>query len=341
MRVFYAAETQSHAPDFFLMRGRVAPNEERAERAFRLLDGVAKAGLTAEEPLEAGPTACATVHSPRYLEFLRTAFDDWSALPDAGPEVIANVQPRRPESGYPTGIVGRAGWHMGDLACPISRHTFRSACRAADCAVAAARCVETGASSYALTRPPGHHASREVAAGHCYLNNAAIAAEHLVRSGSRTAILDIDVHHGNGTQALFYDRADVMVVSVHGDPDALYPWFTGRSGEAGTGAGEGTNLNLPLPPGADDVAWLEAVDRGLQAIAAFGADALVLALGLDIHVSDPLGNLAVSTDGIRRAGQRITKAELPVAVIQEGGYLSDALTDNLAAFLEGLLGGRP
>jgi len=341
MRVFYASETALHAPHFFLMRGRPVANEERAERAERLLAGVAKAGLKTEEPPPAGPAALAAVHSTRYLAFLEGAWAAWQKLPGAGAEVLANVQPRRPEASYPSGLVGRAGWHMGDLACPIGEHTFGAARRAADTAVAAARSVSGGArAAYALARPPGHHASREQAAGHCFLNNAAIAAEVLLSAGARPAILDIDVHHGNGTQAIFYDRADVLFVSVHADPNRFYPWFVGHASEGGAGAGEGANLNLPLPIGAEDGPWLEAVDRGLAQIARSGADVLVLSLGLDVHASDPLGGMAVTTDGIRRSGERIARTGLPVAIIQEGGYLSEPLTDNLAAFLEGFLGGR-
>lgn len=342
MRVFYAADTALHAPQFFLMRGRPVANEERAERAERLLAGVARAGLSAEEPPEAGQAPLAAVHSTRYLAFLETAWALWQRLPGAGPEVLANVQPRRPEASYPHGLVGRAGWHMGDLACPIGEHTFRAATRAVDTAVAAARAVAGGdRAAYALARPPGHHASREQAAGHCFLNNAAIAAEVLRSAGARPAILDIDVHHGNGTQAIFYDRPDVLFVSVHADPHRFYPWFVGHASEGGAGAGEGANLNLPLPIGAEDPAWLAAIDGGLAEVHRYGADVLVLSLGLDVHASDPLAGMAVSTDGIRRAGERIARAGLPVAIVQEGGYLSGALTDNLAAFLEGFLGGRP
>ncbi|MCF3936275.1 histone deacetylase family protein [Acuticoccus sp. M5D2P5] len=340
MRVFYAADTARHAPEFFLLRGRPAANEERAERAERLLEGIGRVGLQTEEPpAPSGPHPAALVHSPRYLEFLETAWTTWQALPGAGPEVLGNVQPRREEASYPTGIVGRAGWHMGDLACPIGEHTYRAALRAADCAIAVADTVAQGAhAAYALARPPGHHTSREVASGHCILNNAAIAAQHLVLKGARPAILDIDVHHGNGTQAIFYDRPDVMMVSVHTDPNNFYPWFVGHAHETGIGPGEGANLNIPLAMRAGDAIWLDALETALGAIHRFGADILVLSLGLDVHESDPLGGMSVTTEGIRRAGQRLGQLDIPVAIIQEGGYLSAALTDNIAAFFDGFLG---
>lgn len=338
MRAFYAAETAAHSAHFFMMRGRVAANEERAERAKRLLAGLSSVGISTEEPDEAGPVPRGRVHSPDFLDFLERAWGEWQHLENAGPEVVANVQPRRPEARYPAGIVGRAGWHMGDLACPLGEHTFRAACRSADAAVAAARAVKGGAPvAYALSRPPGHHSSREVAAGHCILNNAAIAAADLTASGVRTAVLDIDVHHGNGTQAIFYDSAEVLTVSVHADTNHFYPWFTGDVDERGAGPGEGFNHNIVLPMGEGDEAWLAAVSDGLSRVKRFGVDALVLSLGLDVHGSDPLAGLCVTTEGIGKAGALVREAGLPTAIIQEGGYLSDALGDNLAAFMNGVL----
>lgn len=184
MRAFYAAETAAHAPEFFLLRGRPVRNEERAERAERLLAGLERVGITTEPPAQdAARAALATVHSPRYLDFLATAAGEWAELDGASGEVIANAQPRLSGASYPTGVVGRAGWHMGDLACPVGPTTYEAARRAADTAAAAARCVAEGAAhAYALARPPGHQAAREVAAGHCFLNNAAVAVETLSRA---------------------------------------------------------------------------------------------------------------------------------------------------------------
>ncbi|WP_226573105.1 histone deacetylase family protein [Acuticoccus sediminis] len=338
MRTFYAAETAQHAPKTFMLRGRIAQNEERAERAERLLAGLARLDLKTEEPPAAPAGTRSAVHSIRYLEFLETAYAAWSKLPGAGEEVLPNTHPLLPGPTYPTGIVGRTGWHLGDLAVPIGPGTWPAVARAADAAVAAAEVAATGASAYALARPPGHHASREVAGGHCFLNNAAIAAEVMIARGARPAILDIDVHHGNGTQAITYDRGDILFVSIHTDPSSFYPWFWGYAHETGAGAGEGANINLPLPVGADDEAWLGAIRVALGHIARFGADSLVLSLGLDIHASDPLGGMSVTTEGIGRAGELMGRAGLPTAIIQEGGYLSEPLTDNIAAFLSGFLG---
>lgn len=192
--------------------------------------------------------------------------------------------------------------------------------------------------AYALCRPPGHHSDADSASGHCLLNNAAIAAAYLRRHHERVAILDIDVHHGNGTQAIFYDRADVLTVSVHADPMEYYPFFNGHAHEVGEGAGEGFNLNIVLPRDSGDAVWHAAIRRGLDRIAAHAPGALVLSLGLDAHENDPLRGLAVTTEGFRMAGEMIAAAGLPCAMVQEGGYLSAELTNNLAAFLGGALG---
>lgn len=279
------------------------------------------------------------VHGPAYLDFLATAWEAWQALPGAGPEVVANIHPHRGVGTYPASLVGRAGWHMADTAAPIGQGTWQAARHAADSAVAAADAVLAGASrAYALCRPPGHHAYRDMAGGHCFLNNAAIAAERLRRVHERVAVLDIDVHHGNGTQSIFYARGDVLTVSVHADPDGFYPFFVGHAHERGEGAGTGANLNLPLPLGSEDAAWLAAVDRGIDAVRAFEPGAVVLALGLDVHEDDPLKGLSVSTAGIGEAGKRLGRLATPMVITQEGGYLSPALRDNIEAFITGLSG---
>ncbi len=195
--------------------------------------------------------------------------------------------------------------------------------------------------AYALCRPPGHHAYADSAGGFCFINNSAIAAERLrARLGGRVAILDVDVHHGNGTQGIFYESADVLTVSLHADPSNYFPYFAGYADETGRGAGEGFNRNLPLAPGSGDGAFPEAVEQGLAAVRASGAGALVLALGLDASEEDPVGVLKVTTDGFARAAERVARAGLPTALVQEGGYLCEALPRNLAAFLGAFEGAR-
>lgn len=342
MRCFYAEASEAHDPVFRLTHGAVLRNAERPERAHRLREGLVRLGLGTEEPPEAPREALRAVHTTRFLDFLETAWSLWRELPGAGPEVVANLSPQRAASAYPSSVVARAGWHMGDTSCPIGEHSWEAARRAADAALAAADAVLAGEpAAYALCRPPGHHADAETAAGHCLMNNAALAAERLRGRHERVAMLDVDVHHGNGTQAVFHERPDVLTASVHAAPDAYYPFYMGHAHEVGAGEGEGANLNLPLPLGSRDGPWLDAVAEGLDRVARFAPGALVLSLGLDAHEGDPLAGLAVTTEGFERAGALVAEARLPTVIVQEGGYLGPALASNLAAALGGFLGRNP
>lgn len=333
---FYAPETAAHDPQFWMLRGVPMRNKETAERADRLLAGLAQAGLTALNPPRTDHAPMRQVHTARYLDFLREGWAEWQKAPGAGPEVVANLHPQKATQTYPQGITGRAGWHMSDTGCPLGRDTYAAALRGVDTALAATQAVLDGArAAYALCRPPGHHADADTAAGHCFLNNSAIAAQALRARHDRVAVLDIDVHHGNGTQEIFYDRADVLTVSVHAAPDAFYPFYLGYDHETGRGDGQGMNLNLPLPLGSGDADWLAAIDRGLERIRAFAPQALVLALGLDAHENDPFRGLCVTTAGFALVAARIKAAGLPTVIVQEGGYMSEDLTLNLASFLRG------
>jgi acetoin utilization deacetylase AcuC-like enzyme len=332
---------RSHDPQFFLVRGVVKRTTERPERADRLRAGLeaGKHELVAPAAFGQGPRT--RVHSPEYLSFLAEAWDAWSALGDAGPEMIANFHPVRNAATYPKHIIGRLGWHTADTACPIGPGTWAAACAATDVAVTAAQLVLDGEhAAYALCRPPGHHAYRDLAGGFCFLNNSAIAAAHLQLGHERVAILDVDVHHGNGTQSIFYQRSDVLTVSIHADPGAFYPFVWGFAHERGEGEGVGANLNLPLPIGTGDEGYLQALETAKQTVLAFAPAALVVALGLDASADDPLAGLAVTTDGFWRIGEAIARFGLPTVFVQEGGYLSDRLSANLAAVLGGFEAAR-
>jgi len=277
------------------------------------------------------------VHPQRYLDFLEHIHARWRRIEGASAEVIPNIHPDHRGVGYPKSAVGQAGYHMTDTSCPISAETWISALASAQSAVHAADLVLAGERmAYALCRPPGHHAFAELAGGFCYLNNSAIAAERLRAAGRRVAILDVDLHHGNGTQGIFYERGDVLTLSIHADPIRFYPFFWGYANETGAGDGEGANLNLPLERGTGDDGFLAALAVALDRVAGFGADTLVLALGLDAFEGDPFGGLRVSTPGFRRIGQEVAGAGLPVVVVQEGGYLCPELGANLEAVLTGL-----
>lgn len=343
MRTFWDDAQRRHDPRFFLVRGQVRPNLEVPGRAEALLAACRDLGLRPETPAPVDLSAIPRVHDPAYVSFLRDGFAAWQKLPDRGPEMVANAHPA-PEAllhaSPPAHIVGQIGWYTADCACPIGAGTWPAAVAAVACAIAAADAVASGGSAYALVRPPGHHAYRARAGGHCYLNNAAIAAQRLRDLGAaRVAVLDIDSHHGNGTQGIFWDRDDVLFVSVHGDPGGYYPWFTGFAHERGGGAAIGANLNLPLALGSGDDTWLGAIDTGLAAIRDFRADALVLSLGFDASEHEPLNALSVTADGFARAGAAIGRFAGPIAVIQEGGYALDWLGPLLVRFMTGL--GRP
>jgi acetoin utilization deacetylase AcuC-like enzyme len=206
-------------------------------------------------------------------------------------------------------------------------------------AVEAASAVAAGSpAAYALCRPPGHHAFADVAGGFCFVNNSAVAAQALRATAARVAILDVDLHHGNGTQGIFYARADVLTVSIHADPVRFYPFFWGHADERGEGPGLGYNLNLPLPRKSGDAPFLDALNTALRRIRAFAPDAVVVALGLDAHESDPFGGLSVTTPGFARIAEVIARLHLPTVIVQEGGYLSEELSTNLTSFLTGFGG---
>ena len=343
MKAFWTETQLAHTPRFFLQRGLVRPNFERPERAEALLAACRALRLDIAEPPHAPRAALEAVHTAEYLDFLRDAPDAWALLPEHGAEMVANAHPG-PDmvangARRPTSVIGKLGWHTSDAACPITSETWPSALAAAAGAVAAADEASSGHSAYALARPPGHHAYSARAGGHCYLNNAAIAAQRLrARGAARVAVLDIDSHHGNGTQGIFWDRDDVLFASIHGDPSEYYPWFVGHAGERGGAAGEGFNLNLPLAKGTGDAGWLAAVAHGVETIRRSGAEALVVSLGFDASVDEPLGFLAVTEDGFARAGALIRDLGLPSVLVQEGGYNVALLGTLLARFLSGFGG---
>lgn len=336
MKAVFTDLHRGHDPKRFVLRGKFAQGEERPERADRLTAGL-QAGrheLLPAEIFGQGPRL--GVHSVDYLRFLEEAAAEWKQLADASDEVLGNVHPVRRGGTMPQSLTGRAGWYMQDMACGIGPETWIAASSATDVAVTAAEFVIEGErAAYALCRPPGHHAYRDMAGGHCFINNTAVVAQYLRSVHDRVAVLDIDIHHGNGTQAIFYDRPDVLTVSVHADPNRFYPFFWGYAHERGEGAGEGFNLNIPVALGADDTAYVGAIEQSARTIAAFDPGMLVVALGLDASADDPFGGAKVTAEGFRRAGEAIARMGLPTLFVQEGGYLSDNLGPNLAAVLGG------
>ncbi len=327
---------RAHDPQFFLSSGARFPCPEKPARIDALLGAVARMDLPVVPAPDAGLAPIEAVHPARYLTFLQTIHSRWSRIEGASPEVIPNIHPANRSDGYPLSTVGQAGFHQTDTSCPISAETWGAAYASAQTAIHAADLVQGGERAvYALCRPPGHHAFAELAGGFCYLNNSAIAAQRLRAAGRRVAVLDVDLHHGNGTQGIFYDRADVLTVSLHAHPERFYPFFWGYPAEYGAGEGEGANLNLCLERKTGDEGFLAALDRGLERIASWGAETLVLALGLDAFIGDPFAGLAVTTPGFHRIGKAVRALGLPTVIVQEGGYLCPELGDNLEAVLTG------
>ncbi len=337
MKCVFNAQQNKHYPKSYLVNGVREANPESPQRVDLLLEGAAAAGMTQVEPGSYGIDTIMKVHPERYLTFLEHAASRWAHIKGAADEVTPNIHPTNRDGQYPKSVVAQAGFHMLDASCPISSDTWESALWSSWSALHATELVLGGEPAcYALSRPPGHHAGPEVAGGFCYLNNTAIAAERLRDKFERVAILDVDLHHGNGTQMAFYDRADVLTVSLHADPERFYPFFWGYASETGEGIGEGYNFNFPLPRGTQDEIYLETLDRALEVVEQFQPQALVIALGLDAYEGDPIAGLAISTEGFKAIGSRISgKLGLPTVIVQEGGYLCPELGENLTAFIQG------
>jgi acetoin utilization deacetylase AcuC-like enzyme len=337
-----------HDPQTGVWVGVPIPADELPERAEIVRSALAEAGapVVAAEPH--ADDALLAVHSEGLLAFLREAWREWSAegLPaDPGqPDVVGYIFPTPGLLGevaprVPASLAARTGAYCYDTMTVVAEGTWDAARGAVDAALTAADLVLAGTpAAYACCRPPGHHVTRAAFGGSCYLNNAAIAAQHLRSSGiPRVAVLDVDAHHGNGAQAIFWERADVLTASAHVDPGAgWFPHFLGLADERGGKGADGANLNVPLAPGAGDAEWVEAVASLATAARAHGSEALVVPLGVDAATDDPNSPLEVTADGFREGGRRLGELGLPTVLVQEGGYDLAALGTLVRAFLEGL-----
>jgi acetoin utilization deacetylase AcuC-like enzyme len=345
MRAFYDPIQAAHDPSQMMRHGRIITPKDLPERTSRLRQALATLGIHTTVPERDDEAARLAVHTEGFVRYLSSAWERWQALADHGPEVLPNTFPYwsgRPEDrarpDCPAAhIIAQTGWYLGDLSVSMGPETWRSIRASANTAVAAADAVATDRGlAYALCRPSGHHARADRASGFCFLNNTAIAAERLRSTFDRVAILDVDAHHGDGTQQIFYSRSDVLTISVHADPVNYYPFFTGYGREQGMGAGAGFNLNLPLAHGSAGDAMFAAVDRAGVAIREFKADVVVVALGFDAHADDPIGVLKLASEDFAGVGTRVRALGLPTLVVQEGGYAIDAIGDCLTAFLRAL-----
>jgi acetoin utilization deacetylase AcuC-like enzyme len=345
MPVVWSDKCLLHEPGGEVWIGLPAPADEPPARATLIRDALVAAGGELVEAEEHGDEAIRAVHDPGLVEFLRTAWTGWVAAgypDDPGQDrVVAYIFPhpgliRGVTPTVPASPAARTGFYAFDTMTPVGPGTWDAVRGAVDVALTAADLVLAGAPlAYACTRPPGHHVTASAYGGSCYLNNAAIVAQYLRDGGFESvALLDVDAHHGNGAQAIFWTRADVLTASVHADPAAgWFPHFFGSAEERGAGDGAGANLNLPLPPGSGDEEWVAAVEELVRGVR---ADALVVALGVDAAESDRESPLRVTSDGFRAGGRLVGGLGLPTVVVQEGGYDLAALGPLVLAALEGL-----
>lgn len=341
MLTFYSDDHRLHAPQFEFFRGERVPCFEKVERATLVQQALLAAGHRVQTPDQDSRAVLAQVHSARYLRFLESAWGQWTALDPANAtrQPFPSTWPVRTlrDDIEPVEFSACLGLFSMDSGTPLSAGTWAAAKAGADAAFSAAHALGQGApATLCATRPPGHHAGADFMGGYCFLNNAAVAAQALLNAGcSRVAILDVDYHHGNGTQSIFYERADVLFVSLHGDPLTEYPFFLGHADETGAGAGLGFNLNLPLPAGTTAPRWFEALAVGAQRVRGIGADALVVSLGLDTFEHDPISKFKLSTADFHTLGQCVAALGLPTVFVLEGGYATAELGLNTTAVLAG------
>jgi acetoin utilization deacetylase AcuC-like enzyme len=326
-----------------LIDGQLLPCFEMPRRAFLVRDRVLEVGLGEVVPPEdLGRAPIERVHDASFVEFLATHWERWTATGrehDALPWVwpVRHLrQDARPER-----IDALMGHHSFDAGTPLTAGTWRAAYASAQVALTGARLIAGGGcrAAFSLCRPPGHHAARDLYGGYCFLNNAAIAAQHLVDGGAeRVAILDVDYHHGNGTQAIFYDRADVLVVSLHGHPAEEYPFYLGWADETGAGEGEGFNANYPLRHGTGFPAWREALEDGLRRVADHGPDVLIVSLGVDTYKHDPISRFVLESENFATYGGMVARLGLPTLFVMEGGYAVERIGVNAVNVLTGFEG---
>ncbi|WP_269583866.1 histone deacetylase family protein [Roseibium sp. Sym1] len=342
MKTVFSDIQLAHAPAQEISDGELKPAVEIPSRAEIVLKTIRDRGVgdvVAPQDFPARPLQ--RVHSPDYVSFLEGFWDLWTAAGRTG-EAFPFVWPIRSlrqdvQVNHIDGLLGR---YSMDAGTPLGEHTYRAARASADTALTAAKMVLDGAPSvFSLCRPPGHHAGFDFFGGYCFFNNAAVAAQYLRDYGlHRVAILDVDYHHGNGTQALFYDRPDVLFLSLHADPKDEYPYFLGYSDETGEHAGTGFTRNWPLPLGTDWESYSLALEEACRWLLVYKPEAMIVSLGLDCYENDPISGFRFKSEDFLRLGQRLKKVGVPTIFLMEGGYAVDALGTNCVNVLEGFEG---
>ena len=338
MRIVFSEDHREHFPQGEFYGGIMKTPNERPQRMEFILREFRKRKMT--DIVRPGPLdmkAVRRVHDKGYLAFLEGVWDEWLAAGNRG-DVYPSVIPNRSlQQRLPRWVDGKIGYYAHSIETAITAGTWEAACASASVALTAQKIVSGGAgAAFALCRPPGHHAHDDLYGGYCFLNNAAIAAQAFRDQGAaRVAILDVDFHHGNGTQDIFYDRDDVLFVSLHGAPEDAYPHFLGYKDEKGAGKGEGFTVNYPMPPGTRFDLWSEALTSGLRRIRRFKPDVLVVSLGVDAYKDDPVGFFKLTSDDFTRCGEMIGKLRLPTLLVMEGGYAIEAIGVNTANAVQG------
>lgn len=341
MQIFYASDHAQHNPPHEFLEGHLVGYNEVPARAEMIVGALREAQLgPILLPADVGLAPIAAIHTAEYIEHLRTIYPRYVAAGGNPAAALPSTFATRELSRRSASPLAEIGYFAFDVSAPITAQTFAAAVQSAHTALAGATLLTQGEQlTYALCRPPGHHAHADLMGGFCYFNNAAIAAQALLTNASagvRAAILDIDVHHGNGTQAIFYERSDVLTVSIHGSPEWEYPYFAGYADETGRAGGEGCNRNFPLEQGVSDEQYLAVLHQALDAIAKYAPTYLVLSAGFDTFAGDPLGKFRLSSQAYPAIGAAIAQLQLPTLVVQEGGYTVAALGENVVGLLQGL-----
>ncbi len=340
MQVIYSEDHRGHAGGVELMNNELVPQFEKPARLDLVLARLEATGFgELRAPERFGLEPMRAVHDAGYVDFLSKAYELWveELGPDSGCALPFTFGMRGLRQKPGKSVHSLLGCYSFDVGAPFVAGTWPAIRSACDAALTGQRLVAGGArAAFALCRPPGHHAGRDLAGGYCYVNNAAVAAQAFRDGGAaRVAILDVDYHHGNGTQSIFYDRADLLFVSLHGHPDQEYPYFAGYAEETGAGVGEGFNLNLPLPWGTDWRGYGAALERGIARIRDFGPDALVVSLGVDTFKEDPISQFKLEHEDYLRIGEAIAGLGLPSLFVMEGGYAVEAIGINVVNTLTG------
>lgn len=340
MRIIYPPQHRLHDPAHAVIDGKPFASEDSPERVESILEAVQKPPFgPVYPPSDHGLNSILSVHPQDYITYLQSAYtQNINTFGTAGAVIPETFAPRNARR-KPSHFFGMPGYYCYGVGTPVLEHTWEAAYWSAQCALTAADFVlADNKATYAMCRPPGHHALSDLFGGLCYLNNAAIAARHLQACGwDHIAVLDIDYHHGNGTQEIFFTDPSVLYCSLHAHPDDDYPYYWGAANEIGEGIGAGFNLNIPLLQGTDDETYLAALDQALERIRFFSPNGLVVSAGFDTVIDDPIGRFHLTEEGVAKIGQKTASLSLPTVIIQEGGYLISRLGTYVTTFLRAFI----